>query len=104
MATAPKGTFVFNDRFFEQLGKSAPVVALVVAAAHRVEGTAKQTAPVGETHGYVNGIHVETKEAKYRTVALVVASDPKSMLIESKTGNLARAVKANGGTTQRRAR
>lgn len=84
----------FNNAFFEELGGSPAVEALVVAAAKRVEGAAKAAAPV-DTGAYRAGIHVEVRRhRKLRTVALVVASDPKSMIIESKRGTLARALQA----------
>jgi len=84
----------YNNGFFEDLANSAPVVGLCVEAANRVADAAKSTGPK-DTLDYVNSIHVEVvPHRQIRSVALVVADDPKSMLIESKTGNLARAVKA----------
>lgn len=84
----------FNNAFFEELGVSEPVTELVVEAAERVAGIARSTAP-RDTEDYANGIGVSVKRQK-RSVALVTATDPKSLLIESKTGNLARALKAAG--------
>lgn len=83
----------FNNRFFEDLSVSEPVTELVTEVAMRVAAIARASAPRGETLDYVNGISVETKRQQ-RAVALVVAHDRKSMLIESKTGNLARALRA----------
>lgn len=85
----------FNDAFFEQLGRSPAVVAQCVAKANKVAATARTTAPV-DTEDYKNGIRVEVQSRGRRDVAVVVASDWKSMLVESKTGNLARALKAVG--------
>ena len=84
-----------NNAFFEQLGRSAPVVALVNEARDRVAQTARSTAPVGETGDYKRGIVTRGKVDKKRYVGLVVATDEKSLLIESKTGNLARALRSN---------
>lgn len=82
----------FNNAFFEDLARSAPVTELVVEAAERVAAIARSTAPEADGD-YKNSIGVAVKFQK-RSVAVVVASDPKSMIIESKTGNLARALRA----------
>ena len=82
----------FNDKFFEELQVSAEVEALVVEAAEGVAEIARATAPV-DTEDYRNGISVTTKHQR-RVVALVVSSDWKTFLIESKTGNLVRALRA----------
>lgn len=94
MARPSARSMTFNDSFFETLGKSEPVEKLITTAAGSVEQLAKSTAPVGETGNYRDRIHVEIKIARYRKVALVIAGDEKSLLIEAKTGNLARALKA----------
>lgn len=83
----------FNNAYFEALSRSAGVVNLVMAAAQKVASTARSTAPV-DSGDYRDGIKVELKYQR-RAVALVVGTDPKTMLVESKTGNLARALKAN---------
>lgn len=82
----------FNNAFFEKLSTSPEVTALVTEAAERIAAIARETAPV-DSGDYKNGIAVVVKRQK-RSVALVVASDPKSMIIEAKTGNLVRALKA----------
>lgn len=81
----------FNDKFFEDLGKSAGVTRLCRDVADKVLAAAQASAPVDEGD-YRDGLHVEVKTVERRNVALVVGSDPKTMLIESKTGNLARAL------------
>lgn len=81
----------YNDAFFERLGKSAEVTGLCSDVANRVASVARATAP-RDTNDYAEGISVEIVERDRRNVALVVARDEKSMLIESKTGNLARAL------------
>lgn len=82
----------FNDAFFENLSRSPAVTGLCVEAAERIAGVARSTAPV-DSGEYRDGIVVRTKYQR-RAVAVVVATDPKSMIIESKTGNLARALRA----------
>ncbi len=82
----------FNDAFFDELGTSPGVTALVVDVADGVAETARSTAPE-KTGEYKAGIKVILKHQR-RSVALVVGTDPKTMIIESKTGNLARALRA----------
>lgn len=83
----------FNNQFFDDLSRSPGVTKITVEAAERVAATARATAPV-DSGEYHEGIEVELKYQK-RAVALVVGTDKKTMLIESKTGNLARALRAN---------
>lgn len=84
----------FNNRFFEELGTSAGVTQLCVDAAEHIAEIARNSAPVASGN-YRDGIKVEVKRnAQLRNVALVVGHDPKTMIIESKTGNLARALRA----------
>lgn len=85
----------FNDAFFEQLGRSPAVVAQCVAKANQVAAAARASAPV-DSGDYKNNIRVEVQSRGRRNAAVVVASDWKSLLVESKTGNLARALKAVG--------
>jgi hypothetical protein len=80
----------FNEAFFERLSKSAPVQELLVSVAEDLAERARDSAPV-DTGAYKKSIHVETKFQR-RAVALVVAGDKKSMIIEAKTGNLVRAL------------
>lgn len=82
----------FNNAFFEELGRSAGVSALVVGVAEEIAAIARSTAPV-DTAAYKEAITVELKYQD-RSVALVVGHDPKTLLIESKTGNLARALRS----------
>jgi len=86
-------TVKFNDAFFDELSRSPGVRGLVVEAAEMIAATARSTAPV-DTGDYRDGIKVTTKNQK-RIVALVVGTDPATMIIESQTGNLARALRAN---------
>lgn len=85
-----------NNRFFAELGRSAGVRAVVDEAADRIADTARSTAPT-DSGDYRDGISRASK-FQQRYVALVVATDPKSMLIESRTGNLLRALRKNRRT------
>lgn len=93
MARAGQTSVEFNPAFFDNILRSAGVERLTQAAAEKTAATARATAPI-DTGEYRNGIRVLVRESKYRRVYRVTGTDPKTMLIESKTGNLARAVKA----------
>ncbi len=80
----------FNEGFFEDLSRSPAVTGLVVGIAQEIANDARSTAPVN-TGAYRDKIQVRVKYQK-RVVAEVTAADPKSLLIESKTGNLVRAL------------
>lgn len=84
--------FVANPRFFETVLRSPQVEALTDEAGDRTLAAAKRDAPV-DTRAYQEGLHIEHRESRYRRTTRVVGSDPKTLLIESKTGNLARALK-----------
>lgn len=92
---AAKGqTEVYFDRvYFDQIMFSAGVQKLTDEAADRALRIAQATAPV-DTAAYRDGLAVEHRNSRYRRTARVVGWDPKTLLIESKTGNLARALKA----------
>ena len=83
----------WNESFFSKLGHSPEVTALIRGKAESVAARARATAPV-DTGEYRDSISVRIRSAATRNVALVVADDEKAMLIESKTGNLARALNA----------
>ena len=85
----------FRDAFFAELGKSAGVTKLVKEKTSKVARTARSTAPV-DTGAYREGIQERIKSTPYRNVGIVEGTDSKTLLIEAKTGNLARAVKAAG--------
>lgn len=82
----------FNDTFIGRLLVSAEVEGLVMDATEEVAEQARATAPV-DTGAYRAGI-VTAKKYQKRVVGLVQATDPGSMAIEARTGNLARAVRA----------
>ena len=91
---ARKGTtFEPNQAWFDTAMKGSKVRALTKSAAGRALGAAKASAPVG-TGAYQRGLRLENADTQYRPVERVVGTDPKTLIIESKTGNLARAVKA----------
>lgn len=93
MARSGDTDVVFNPRFFETVLRKPGVERLVDGAGDRALANAQANAPE-DTGAYKDGLHIEHHESRYRRATRVVGSDPKTMLIESKTGNLARAVKA----------
>ena len=93
MARSGNTEVEFNPKFFETVLRGPKVEALVDAAAGQILATAKAAAPV-DTGEYRDGLHIEHHDSRFRRTTRVVGSDDKTMLLESKTGNLARAVKA----------
>lgn len=83
----------FNDSFFDQMLNSAGVRALTRGAAEKALGVAKANAPV-DTGAYRDGLQVEAVRRAHRTTFMVVGTDAKTMLVESKTGNLRKTLKA----------
>lgn len=81
----------FNDKFFEEMGKSAGVTQLCRERAEAVLAIAKAAAQVDEGD-YRDGLEIRVRQGQTRNTVLVVGTDWKTMLIESKTGNLARAL------------
>lgn len=86
----------FNDDVFEQILESAGVENLCRQKAEQALKVAQSTAPV-KTGAYRDGLQVREAQRGHRTAYLVVGEDWKTMLVESKTGNLARALKAVRG-------
>jgi hypothetical protein len=82
----------FNDQFFDEIMKSAGVKQLTRQAAERVLAAAVSEAPV-DTGAYRDGLGIEEVEHAHRTTVMVVGHDPKTMLIESKTQNLLKALR-----------
>ncbi len=83
----------FNEKFFQKLMDSAEVRSLTVAAAQKALATAQANAPV-DTGEYKAGLQVKVEKHRDRTVAIVEGTDPKTLLVESKTGNLKKALRA----------
>lgn len=71
------------------------VAAEVHRRAEAVAARARASAPVA-SGAYRDSIHVQDARTD-RAVARVVASVPYALLVESKTGNLTRALDAAGG-------
>ena len=93
MARKGKTTFEPNQAWFDQAMRLPGVERLTDDAADRALAAAKSTAPV-DTGDYLAGLHIEHHEAHYRRSTRVVGDDPKTLMIEARTGNLARSVKA----------
>lgn len=83
----------FNPQFFREILTSQGVSELCENAADAVHEVAYSTAPV-DTGAYRDGLKVERSRKGDRVTALVVGTDSKTLLVESQTGNLARAVRA----------
>ena len=83
----------FNPNFFGELGKSAEMSALIEGKADSVLAAAQKSAPV-KTGRYRSGLTKRKRFSAYRVVWEVVATDPKSLLLESKRGVLARALRS----------
>ena len=83
----------FNDRYFDELMNSAGVKAMTRRAAEKVLEAAKANAPA-DTGAYRDGLRIEEVRHAHRTTCMVVGTDSKTLLVESQTGNLRKALKA----------
>lgn len=92
MARSGDVGMTFNPRFFETVMRDPRVEKLVDAVGEQVLKTAKRDAPV-DSGDYERGLRIEHRDAEHRRVTRVVGTDRKTLLIESKTGNLARSLK-----------
>lgn len=92
MPAAGQTTVDFNDRFFDAILNSAGAKQLSRQATERALAAAQASAPV-DTGDYRNGLHIEEVKRAHRTTYMVVGSDAKTLLVESQTGNLAKALK-----------
>lgn len=92
MPAAGQTTVDFNNSFFDEMLNSAGVRALTRGAAEKVLNIARANAPV-DTGAYRDGLQVEAVQHAHRTTYRVVGTDAKTMLIESQTGNLVKALK-----------
>jgi hypothetical protein len=88
-----RGKVKIDNEYFSRLGHSAPVTAKCLAVGEAVADIARASAPV-DTGEYRDRITVSVVRRSRRNVVLVTAEDPKSMFVESETGNLARALGA----------
>lgn len=82
----------FNPKFFDEILNSAGVKALTTLAADRALAYARASAPV-DTGAYRDGLGLEEVKRAHRTTVMVVGHDPKTLLVEAQTGNLAKALK-----------
>ena len=82
----------FNPQFFETAMRAPAVEQLVDDAANQALANAKANAPV-DSGDYRDGLAITHRESRHRRVTIVESTDPKTLLIESKTGNLARSLK-----------
>lgn len=85
----------FNDSYFDEVLNSAGVQRLCRSKAEQALAIARASAPV-DTGAYRDALAVEVKRSAHRTVYRVVGHDRKTLLVEAKTGNLVRALKAVG--------
>lgn len=83
----------FNDRYFDELMNSAGVKAMTRRAAEKTLAYAQSHAPV-DTGAYRDGLQIEEVKHAHRTTCMVVGHDKKTLLVESQTGNLRKALKA----------
>lgn len=84
-----------NKRGAAELLKSPEVRALLRERADRVAARARASAPV-DTGDYRNSVKVES-DTTDRAVERVISRVPHALIVESKTGNLARALSSEGG-------
>lgn len=87
--------FVHSSSGFREVLNSAGVGAMLLARVQPAGAVAKASAP-RDTGEYADSIDTELVTTD-RKVARVVAHDDKSMILESKTRNLGRALDAMGG-------
>lgn len=90
------GKAKIDNEYFNRLGHSGPVTAKCLEVGERVAAAARASAPV-DTGEYRDRITVTVARRARRNVVLVTAEDPKSMFVESDTGNLARALRSVAG-------
>ena len=88
-----KAYVTFNDSYFDEVLNSAGVQRLCRSKAEQALAIARASAPV-DTGAYRAWLAVEAKRSAHRTVYRVVGHDRKTLLVEAKTGNLVRALKA----------
>jgi hypothetical protein len=93
MARSGDTEMEFNPRYFETVLRQPKVEQLTDSIGEAALAKMKATAPV-DTGEYKDGLHIEHHNSRFRRTTRVVGSDPKTLLIESKTGNMARGLKA----------
>lgn len=81
----------FDDNALDALARGPEITGAVVDAAERIAAQVRSDAPV-DTGDYKASIEVSVKQQR-RSVGLVISTDPKALIIEAKTGVMARAAK-----------
>lgn len=84
----------FNDAGMDELARSPEIAAVVMGVAEQIADTARSTAGV-DSGDYRDSIKTRLK-FQDRAVGIVYSDDPKAIVIEAKTGNMARAAKRAG--------
>jgi hypothetical protein len=103
MAKSGNTKMTWNEEYFATVARQPAIARKADEAAERVLAKFRETAPVGDpatdpnSGSYRDSGHIEHHRARYRDAARVEVSDPKALLIEAKTGTLARALKAAKG-------
>lgn len=82
---------IFDDAGMDELARSPEIAAVVMKVTEQIADTARSTAPVN-SGDYKESIKTRLKYQE-RAVGLVYSDDPKALVIEATTGNLARAAK-----------
>lgn len=85
-------TFEPNAAFYNSLGFMPKVTALTKSSAEAVRRQIVATAPV-DSGAYRNAITVVARRSRYRNTFRVVGADPKTLIIEARTGTFARALR-----------
>ena len=93
MIILAKTSVKFDDRFFDRVLQSEAVKALTKRAADKALAYARAHAPV-DSGAYRDGLEVQAVKHAHRTTYQVVGTDSKTLLVESETGNLRKALKA----------
>lgn len=96
MPRAGQTTVEFNGAFFDRIMKSAAVENITKKKADEALAIAQRAAPV-DSGDYKRGLAVVRHDSRYRFSWRVIGRDAKTLLVEARTGNLARALKAVKG-------
>lgn len=83
----------FSNAGMDELARSPAVTGPVMKATEKIAQTIRNDAPV-DSGDFRDGIQTHLKFQE-RGVGIVQATDEKSLIIEAKTGVMARAVKKN---------
>lgn len=95
MASKGQTHIDFDQRFFDTAMRMPGVKALQLEAGQKALARARATAPV-DSGNYKKGLVLKWVKRGYRDALIVEGTDPKTLLVEAKTGNLARSLKSIG--------